>query len=665
MTGPVEELRFQAQTKQLLDLMIHSIYSDKDTFLRELISNSSDALDKLRLAAFGDKDLQVDTSDLHITLETDTSARTLTVRDNGVGMSRDEVVDLIGTLARSGTGELRAALAEAQDAASPEALIGQFGIGFYSAFMVADEVTLVTRKAGEAEATRWRSDGGDTYTIETLDSAPQGTAVTLHLKPVDEENHLLDYTDTAVLEQIVRRYSDFISWPIRTVRTVPAPPPAEGEEPDAPTEETVTLNTAKALWTRPRGEVTDEEYTEFYRHVAKAWDTPLEVIPFAAEGTFEYKALLFLPSQPPLQMFQTERRHGVALYVKRVFIMDECPELMPEYLRFVSGVVDAEDLSLNVSREVLQQDRRLAAIRRRLVRRVLSVLATLRDDRPADYRTFWAGFGAVLKEGLISDADNREAILDLLLAASTGRPADDTAQTDTDAETEADADAGDGSADADLTTLAEYVGRMGEDQEAIYYLAGASRAQVEASPHMEAFRARGIEVLVLTDPVDEVWVEHVGTYQDLPLRSIAKGAVDLDPQDEGTDAETDERFAGLLGRLTELLADKTKDVRLSHRLTESAACVVGDDYDITPALERMLRASGQEVPPVKRILELNPEHRLIAAMERMFTEDPQSAQLAETAELVYTLAVIAEGGEPEDPAGFARLLADRLAGGGA
>src|SRR5699024_1259044 len=384
----------------------------KDTFLRELISNASDALDKLRLAAFGDKDLKVDTSDLHITLETDAEARTLTVRDNGVGMSRDEVVDLIGTLARSGTGELRAALAEAQDAASPEALIGQFGIGFYSAFMVADEVTLVTRKAGETEATRWRSDGGDTYTIETLESAPQGTAVTLHLKPVDVENHLLDYTATAVLEQIVRRYSDFISWPIRTVRTVPAPPPAGGEEPGSPTEETVTLNTAKALWTRPRAEVTDEEYTEFYRHVTNAWDTPLEVIPFAAEGTFEYKALLFLPSQPPMQMFQTERRHGVALYVKRVFIMDECPELMPEYLRFVSGVVDAEDLSLNVSREVLQQDRRLAAIRRRLVRRVLSVLAGLRDDRPEDYRTFWAGFGAVLKEGLISDADNREAILD-------------------------------------------------------------------------------------------------------------------------------------------------------------------------------------------------------------------------------------------------------------
>jgi len=664
MTGPVEELRFQAQTKQLLDLMIHSIYSDKDTFLRELISNASDALDKLRLAAFGDKDLKVDTSDLHITLETDAEARTLTVRDNGVGMSRDEVVDLIGTLARSGTGELRAALAEAQDAASPEALIGQFGIGFYSAFMVADEVTLVTRKAGETEATRWRSDGGDTYTIETLESAPQGTAVTLHLKPVDVENHLLDYTDTAVLEQIVRRYSDFISWPIRTVRTVPAPPPAEGEEPGSPTEETVTLNTAKALWTRPRAEVTDEEYTEFYRHVAKAWDTPLEVIPFAAEGTFEYKALLFLPSQPPMQMFQTERRHGVALYVKRVFIMDECPELMPEYLRFVSGVVDAEDLSLNVSREVLQQDRRLAAIRRRLVRRVLSVLAGLRDDRPEDYRTFWAGFGAVLKEGLISDADNREAILDLLLAASTGRPADtdtDAAATDTAA---ADTEAGDDAA-ADLTTLAEYVGRMGEEQEAIYYLAGSSRAQVEASPHMEAFRARGIEVLVLTDPVDEVWVEHVGTYRDLPLRSIAKGAVDLDPQDETADAETDERFAGLLGRLTELLADKTKDVRLSHRLTESAACVVGDDYDITPALERMLRASGQEVPPVKRILELNPAHRLTAAMEQMFTEDPQSGQLAETAELVYTLAVIAEGGEPEDPAGFARTLADRLAGGGA
>src|SRR6516165_2094785 len=466
MNARVEELEFQAEARQLLDLMVHSVYSDKDSFLRELISNASDALDKLRLEAFRNKDVDPDgavTSDLHIEIETDKDARTLTVRDNGIGMTRAEVVDLIGTLAKSGTAELRQQLRDAKNAAASEELIGQFGIGFYSSFMVADKVELLTRKAGESEATRWESSGEGTYAFESVDDAPQGTSVTLHLKPEDAEDELHDYTAEWNIRNLIKRYSDFIAWPIRM--EVERREPAASDEEGAGGEETVTLetetlNSMKALWARPKDEVSDEEYKEFYKHIGHAWDDPLEVIAMKAEGTFEYQALLFIPSHAPFDLFNRDGNVGVQLYVKRVFIMGDCDEHMPEYLRFIKGVVDAQDLSLNVSREILQQDRQIKAIRRRLTKKVLSTVKEMQSERPEDYRTFWTQFGRVVKEGLMSDFDNQDTLLRISSFASTH-------------------------SDEEPTTLALYVERMKEGQEQIFYATGETRQQILKSPHLE------------------------------------------------------------------------------------------------------------------------------------------------------------------------------------
>jgi molecular chaperone HtpG len=640
MNARVEQLEFQAEARQLLDLMVHSVYSNKDSFLRELISNASDALDKLRLEAFRNKDLDVDTSDLHIEIEADRDARTLTIRDNGIGMTRDEVVNLIGTLAKSGTAELRQQLREAKDAGASEELIGQFGIGFYSVFMVADKVELLTRKAGESEATRWESSGDGTYTIESVDSsngeAPQGTSVTLHLKPEDAENELHDYTAEWKIRHLVKRYSDFIAWPIR-MEVEHKTPGEEGGEATV-TKEVETLNSMKALWARPKDEVSDEEYKEFYKHIAHAWDEPLEVIAMKAEGTFEYQALLFIPSQAPFDLFDRDAKIGVQLYVKRVFIMGDCDQLLPRYLRFVKGVVDAQDLSLNVSREILQQDRQINAIRRRLTKKVLSTIKDLQTGRPEDYAKFWRQFGKVLKEGLMLDYDNQETLLQVSSFASTH-------------------------SDDELTTLAEYVERMKEGQEQIFYAAGESPQQLLNSPHLEAFKAKGYEVLLLTDPVDEIWVGSVTEFDGKPLQSVAKGEVDLGSEEDKSEAEREEQqkeFAGLLAWLKETLSDHVKEVRLSNRLTESPACLITDAFGITPALARLYRASGQDVPVDKRILEINPEHPLITGLRDAHKDRADDRSVAETAELLYGTALLAEGGALDDPARFAELIADRL-----
>ncbi|QLL05707.1 molecular chaperone HtpG [Mycobacterium vicinigordonae] len=652
MNAQVEQLEFQAEARQLLDLMVHSVYSNKDSFLRELISNASDALDKLRLEALRNKDLDVDTSDLHIEIDVDKDARTLTIRDNGIGMTRAEVVDLIGTLAKSGTAELRQQLREAKNAQNEQAseeLIGQFGIGFYSSFMVADKVQLLTRKAGESEATKWESSGEGTYTIEAVEGAPQGTSVTLHLKPEDAEDELHDYTSPWKLKGLVKQYSDFIAWPIRMEVERRIQVPVEGSEEaseDEPVEteekvvtETETLNSMKALWARPKDEVSDEEYKEFYKHIAHAWDDPLEVIAMKAEGTFEYQALLFIPSQAPFDLFNRDAKTGVQLYVKRVFIMGDCDELMPEYLRFVKGVVDAQDLSLNVSREILQKDRQINAIRRRLTKKVLSTIKEIQAQRPDEYRTFWTQFGKVLKEGLLSDFDNQETLLAVSSFASTH-------------------------SEEEPATLAEYVGRMKEGQTQIFYATGESRQQLLKSPHLEAFKAKGYEVLLLTDPVDEVWVGTVTEFDGKPLQSVAKGEVDLDGGEESSTAEREEQqkeFADLLSWLKETLSEHVKEVRLSTRLTESPACLITDAFGITPALARLYKASGQDVPVGKRILELNPNHPLVKGLRQAHADRPDDATVAETAELLYGTALLAEGGALEDPARFAELLADRLA----
>jgi molecular chaperone HtpG len=637
MNAHVEQLEFQAEARQLLDLMVHSVYSNKDSFLRELISNASDALDKLRIEALRNQDLEVDTSDLHIEIEVDKDARTLTVRDNGIGMTREEVVDLIGTLAKSGTAELRQKLREAKNEAASEELIGQFGIGFYSSFMVADKVSLLTRKAGESAATRWESGGEATYTIESVNDAPVGTSVTLHLKPEDTEDELHDYTLEWKIKELVKRYSDFIAWPIRMEVERRTPATEEGGE-EQVIIETQTINSMKALWAKSKDEVSDDEYKEFYKHIAHAWDEPLEVIAMKAEGTFEYQALLFIPSHAPFDLFNQDAKIGVQLYVKRVFIMSDCDQLMPMYLRFVKGVVDAEDMSLNVSREMLQQDRQINAIRRRLTKKVLSAIKDVQTERPQDYRTFWTQFGRVLKEGLMSDFDNQDTLLGISSFASTH-------------------------SDEEPTTLAEYVERMKDGQEQIFYATGESRQQVVNSPHLEAFKAKGYEVLLLTDPVDEVWVGLVPEFDGKPLQSVAKGEVDLDSEEGTSEAEREEQekdFADLLGWLKETLSDHVKEVRLSTRLTESPACLITDAFGITPALARMYRASGQVVPLGKRILELNPNHPLVTGLQQAHKERPEDQALAETAELLYGTALLAEGGALDDPAKFAALLADRL-----
>jgi molecular chaperone HtpG len=630
----IETLEFQAEARQLLHLMVHSIYSNKDIFLRELISNASDALDRLRLEAFLNKDLQVDTADLHIDLEVDKERRTLTVRDNGIGMSHDEVVQLIGTIAKSGTTEFLRKIKESKDSATSQDLIGQFGVGFYASFMVADKVTLLTRRAGESQATRWESTGEGTYTIESLDDAPQGTAVTLHLKPEDKEDHLFDYTSEWKIKEIVQRYSDFITWPIRMAAERPAD---DGEA----TREIETINSMRAIWARPKNEITEDEYKEFYKHVSHDWTDPLETIHMKGEGTFEYQALLFIPAHAPLDLFMRERKRGTQLYVKRVFIMDDCEALMPEYLRFIKGVVDAHDLSLNVSREILQQDRQIQLIRRRLVKKVLSTVKDLMASSADRYQTFWKEFGPAVKEGLLSDFENRQTILDIASFASTF----DAAQP---------------------TTLRQYLERAKEGQDHIYYMTGGSRSLIESSPHMEAFRAKEVEVLMLTDPIDEMWVEAVPEFDGKQFQSIAKGQVDLDTEDEkkATEPEQDQQqkdFAALLSWLTTQLQEDVKEVRLSSRLTTSPACIVGDEHDVTPTLERMYRAMGQDVPQIKRILELNPTHPLVTGLQKAYDERKDDAELAETAQLLYGMALLAEGGELKDPSHFTRLLANRLA----
>ncbi len=630
MSTEIETLEFQAEARQLLQLVVHSIYSNKDIFLRELVSNAADALDKLKMAVFQDKDLDADVSDLHIEIEVDRAERLLTVRDNGIGMTRSEVVALIGTIARSGTAELVQRMKEAKDAAASRDLIGQFGVGFYSSFMVADRVTLVTRRAGTDEATKWVSDGEGSYTIETIHDAPVGTTVTLHLKPADVEDQLFDYTTEWKIREIIKRYSDFIPW--RITMTV------EREDSDGnTTREAETLNSMKALWARPRDEVKDEEYHEFYKHVSHDWTDPLETIHMRGEGTFEYDALLFLPARAPFDLFHSDGKRGVQLYVKRVFIMDDCEALTPGYLRFVKGVVDAHDLSLNVSREILQQDRQIQIIRRRLVKKVLSTVRALMTEQPERYRTFWAEFGKVVKEGLLSDADNRDVLLDVASFASTNDP-------------------------TELTSLRDYLSRMKENQEHIYVLTGESRAAIENSPHLEAFLAKGYEVLLLTDPVDEVWVDMAPEFEGKGFQSVARGQVDLDTGEEPGPERDQQRkdFAPMLEWMARMLDEEVKEVRLSSRLTASPACIVTDANDMTPALQRMIRAMGQEVPATKGILELNPTHPLVTRLREAHEQRPEDDSVAGTVELLYGTAVLAEGGELSDPARFARLLADRL-----
>jgi len=609
MTTP-ERHEFQTEVRQLLDLMIHSLYSHKDIFLRELISNASDALDKLRFEALTRPELSP-AGELEIRLEADPAARTLAVWDNGIGMTREEIVQNIGTIARSGTREFLEAVRAQQGQVAPE-LIGQFGVGFYSSFMVADRITVVTRKAAEETATRWES-SGDGYELAEAERESAGTTVTLHLKPKDEEDGLRDYTDAHVLRDIVKQYSDFVGYPVRV----------KGE----------TLNSMKAIWARPKEEVSEEQYREFYKHLTHDWNDPLEHVLVRVEGTVEARALLYIPSKAPLDLFMRDARRGVQLYVKRVFIMDDWEALLTPWLRFVRGVVASDDLSLNVSREILQKDRQIQAIRKHLARRLLGALKELKDQRVEKYRTFWTEFGAVLKEGLVGLDENQDRILELVLAPST---------------------------QGELTSLADYVGRMKEGQDAIYYMTAATQSAAERSPHLEAFRDKGFEVLFFTDPVDELWLRMSREFQGKKLVSVAAAGVAPPAGAEETPAA--DELQPLLDKLRALLQDHVKDVRVSSRLKESPACLVGDPGDLSAQLRELFKRSGQEVPVTKRTLEVNPAHPVIARLRELHAAGKDDPRLALYADLLYGQALLAEGGVLPDPAGFSRRLAELMAG---
>ena len=615
---PAETHSFQADVSQLLDLMIHSLYSHKEIFLRELISNGSDACDRLRYAAITEPGLLGDDPELAITVAIDRKKRTITIADNGIGMSHDELIADLGTIARSGS----AAFIEKMtgEAAKDASLIGQFGVGFYSAFMVADRITVTSAKAGETVAWRWQPTGSEAYTREPAAETARGTVVELHLRRGENE-----FLEPERLRRIVTTYSDHIAIPIRFA----------GEDGDAE-----TVNTASALWTRPRKEISQEQYTEFYRHAAHAFDEPWLVLHNRAEGRLEYTSLLFVPKMAPFDLFDSERKHGVKLYVKRVFITDDCVGLVPAWLRFLRGIVDSEDLPLNVSREMLQKSPVLARIGKALTKRVLAELAKKADKAPQEYAEFWQAFGAVLKEGLYEDSDWRDSLLGLLRAPST---------------------AGDG-----LASLADYAGRMKEGQEAIYYITGEDADALRNSPQIEGFAARGVEVLLFSDPIDEFWVTSVPGHNDKPFKSITRGDIDLSAIKRDDDAESeDERpeaegMSELIVVMREALGEAVKDVRSSERLTDSAVCLVADEGALDMRLERLLRQHKQLPQAAQKILEINPRNALITALAARAAAKPTDPALAEAAKLLLDQARIIEGESLPDAAAFARRMTEAM-----
>ncbi len=645
MTTSPETFEFKTEAKQVLDLMIHSVYSNKDIFLRELISNSSDALDKRRFEAVKQPELAA-TGEYEIWIAADAEERTLSVSDNGIGMSRDEVQEFIGTIAKSGAQDFLQLLRAQKEQADIPELIGQFGVGFYASFMVADKVELVTRRAGETTATRWESVGDGKYTISDGERDEPGTTVTLHLKKTDEEDGLKDYTQEYEIRAIVKRYSDFVAYPIRmNVERTEVERDEEGKPlPDAEEKKVVKaeqLNSMKALWLRNKDEVSDDEYNEFYKHISHDWNNPLLRIQAKMEGTLEYRLLLYVPEKAPLDMMMPmeARKHGLHLYIKRVFIMDDCTELLPDYLRFVRGVVDSEDLPLNISRELLQENRQVQRMSKGIVSKVLAALKELSEKEPEKFDTFWREFGRVFKEGLLQDHENRDALLDLARFHTTR-------------------------SGNEAVSLATYIERMPEGQEAIYYITGESQARLQASPHLEAFRDRNYEVLLLSDPVDEVWTQYGAEYKGKNFKAVGKGEVDLGASSETEKeeiekerAEKSKDYATLLETIKSALDEHVKEVRLSGRLTESPACLVLDEQDISPQMEKMLRMMGQEPPTTKRILELNPTHPLLEKMKALQEKDGAAENIKPYAELLYGQALLAEGGQAPDPAALGKHIA--------
>ncbi len=615
-----EKMAFQAEVKQLLQLMIHSLYSNKEIVLRELISNASDAADKLRFEALANGALYDNDSELKIRVSFDKDARTVTISDNGIGMSRDEVIANIGTIAKSGTKEFFNALSG--DQAKDANLIGQFGVGFYSAFIIADKVTLTTRRAGATEAIRWESAGEGDFTLETADKATRGTEVVLHLR-ADEDEFLSDWK----LKTIIRKYSDHITLPIVMKKSEWK----DGAE--VATDEDETVNKASALWARNKNDITEEEYQEFYKHVSHDFENPLAYSHSRVEGKQEYISLLYVPSKAPFDLYDRERRHGIKLYVKRVFIMEDAEKLMPQYLRFVRGVIDTSDLPLNVSREILQSSRDVDAIKAGSVKKVLSLLEDMAENKPEDYTKFYTEFGRVLKEGPGEDFANKDKIAGLLRFASTKADNDDQE-----------------------VSLKDYIARMQPEQEVIYYITADSFAAAQHSPHLEIFRKKGIEVLLMSDRVDEWLLSSLTEFEGKKLQSIAKGDLDLGKLESETEKEIqkkiEEEAKTLVERIKQALGEQVKDVRVTHRLTDSPACLVSDAQDLSGNLARMLKAAGQSAPEAKPILEINPAHKLVKRLEN----ESADAVFSDLALVLFDQALLAEGGTLDDPASFVKRM---------
>jgi len=616
-----ETRTFQTEVKQLLHLMIHSLYSNKEIFLRELISNGSDACDKLRFEALTDAGLYEDDFDLGIRIEFDKEKKTLSLSDNGVGMSRQEVMDNIGTIASSGTRKFLEQLSG--DQAKDARMIGQFGVGFYSAFIVADKVTVETRRAGLGPdaGVRWESTGEGEYSIETIERKARGTSVTLHLRKDEEE-----FLDGWRLRNVIKKYSDHISLPIEMRKL-----DDKGELSD----EFETVNKASALWARPKSEIKDEEYKEFYKHVAHDFDEPLSWLHNHVEGTQSYTTLLYLPKRAPYDLFDRDSRHGIKLYVKRVFIMDDAEQLMPNYLRFVRGVVDSDDLPLNVSREILQRNKQIDTIRGASVKRILDALAKMARDEPETYASFWQEFGRVLKEGPGEDFGNKEKVAKLLRFASTH-----------------------GDSSEQNVSLDDYIGRMQPEQDKIYYITGESFNAVRNSPHLELFKKKGIEVLLMSDRVDEWMMSFLNEYGDKKLVSVAKGEVDLgkleDKEEQKKAEEASKDYEALLKQMQEILGDKVKQVRVSHRLTDSPSCLVVEEHDMAVSMQKLLKQAGHAIPDTQPILEINPEHMLVKRLKG----ETDSARIADWTHILFDQAMLSEGGQLEDPVTFVKRVND-------
>ena len=611
---------FQTEISQLLDLMINSLYSQKEIFLRELISNSSDAIDKRRFEALTDASLLNEEEELAVMVSTDSEANTLTISDNGIGMNHDEVIDNIGTIARSGTKKFMQAIEANKSEGDDVNLIGQFGVGFYSVFMVADKVSVLTRRAGADKAVLWESDGKGEFTLSETDKDTVGTAITLHLRE-DEKEYLDDYR----LKHIINKYSEHISLPIKMLGALPLD--EEGKPVEGAVAEFETVNTGTALWARSKSEISDEEYQNFYQGLSYDMEPPLSTLHHKVEGNMEYTSLLFIPKKAPFDLWNRENKKGIKLYVRRVFIMDDAEHLMPNYLRFVKGVIDSQDLPLNVSREILQSDRDIQKIKGRAVKRVLDELKRLTKDDADAYQNFWGEFGQVIKEGIVEDAGNKDNITPLLRFASTNSGNDE--QT---------------------VSLDQYVERMSDDQDAIYYITAESYQAAKGSPHLEMFSKKGVEVLLLTDPVDEWLVNSLMEHSEKPLKSVTKGDLELSDDEKKEQEQAKEELSSVTEKLSEVLSDSVKEVRLTNRLTESPACLVADENDAGANLERIMKSMGQEAPTSKPILELNPDHAIIKQL------NAESDAFADWAQVLFDQAALSEGAQIKDPANYVKLV---------